>query len=750
MYTASQHSCSLCKGPHRESFCPAARALVQKFDAATADMPSGSVCNLNRLLYLYKQHYSTAFKPIDAGFADMSRVVKALSPFVVPTVNISGTTQFVIRGKVWSTAGGADTWNLDLCTSPELVSPIASKALSSTDQFATPDTIPRETVSDHFGTDQCSTSKSLEDIFKTTIVTTGQHSRATTLGLPYRRYHTKSLSLFLHSIHDDMCQGELTLVDRFSTGCDSTLHLQCSNGNICALHGKSMRAGTVDSNPKVDSDDSAFLTLPMTVLASLAGGLTCTGLNSIMEDALGLAGISENTFTKIEGKWALAAETVLQSVLIENILQETAAAYAQNSFNETISGESCISIGVMGDACWSKISHGKTYNALAGFGVILGDLTGLPMAYGVRNSKCKACDDGVTVACDCSQQNEELFAAPAGGSEDTVCVLPLLHHNCFKNWSGSAGSMEADIVATACVSVTARGSEVMPCLQCLRNGTVIGIKKCADPGHIHTYTVPGTQDTLTHRILIDTYTADGDTSTIVAINKQYIWCTVSKIEDVNHSVKSASNTLYAKRKEDTSLGTILGSGEMRLTNSMIKKIVSYARKNIAFNSDAGHGILSVANLKTDMLKFWKHLKGDHTGCRPLRCEKSGTSVLIIPCPTVLDQTVEDVLHGLACKAAQLILNGCSNPCESIFQSHSSMSGAKHINVITGASWTCRARFTLLKKSLGSSFKSRLLDHWFPGTNLCPSLSLSPSHYQFMLLLFLFHKLSSTLKLYVLE
>ena len=58
----------------------------------------------------------------------------------------------------------------------------------------------------------------------------------------------------------------------------------------------------MDSNPKVDSDDSALLTLPMTVLASLPGGLTCTWLNSIIEDALGLAGISENTFTKIEGK----------------------------------------------------------------------------------------------------------------------------------------------------------------------------------------------------------------------------------------------------------------------------------------------------------------------------------------------------------------------------------------------------------------------------------------------------------------
>ena len=197
---------------------------------------------------------------------------------------------------------------------------------------------------------------------------------------------------------------------------------------------------------------------------------------------------------------------------------------------------------------------------------------------------------------------------------------------------------------------------------------------------------------------------------------------------MNHSVKSASNKLYAKRTEDPSLGTIVGSGEMRLTNGMIKKIVSYARKNIAFNSAAGHGVLAVANLKIDMLNIWKHLKGNHTSCRQDRCDKAGTSTLIASCPVVLDQTVQEILHGLACKSAQLILNGCSNPCESIFQSHSSMSGGKHMNVVTGASWTCRARFTLLKKSLGSSFKSRLLEHSFPGTNFCAlSLSLSLSY-----------------------
>jgi len=163
---------------------------------------------------------------------------------------------------VWSTAGGADTWNLDLCARPQLTLPIVSKTLSSSVQFTTPDTIPRKTAPDQFGTDQCSTSKSLEDIFKTTIATTGQNSRATTLKLLYHSYHTKSLSSFLHSIHDDLCEGELTLDDRFSTGCDSTLHLQCSNAVECALHGKSMRAGTVVSNPRVDCDDSAFLTLP--------------------------------------------------------------------------------------------------------------------------------------------------------------------------------------------------------------------------------------------------------------------------------------------------------------------------------------------------------------------------------------------------------------------------------------------------------------------------------------------------------
>jgi len=91
LYHSSPHSCSLCKGPHRELFCPAAHALVQQFDAATEDLPAGSVCNLNRLLYMYKLHFKKAFKPIDAGFADMSHVVKVLSPFAVPIVQLSGT-----------------------------------------------------------------------------------------------------------------------------------------------------------------------------------------------------------------------------------------------------------------------------------------------------------------------------------------------------------------------------------------------------------------------------------------------------------------------------------------------------------------------------------------------------------------------------------------------------------------------------------------------------------------------------------
>jgi len=48
---------------------------------------------------MYKLHCNKAFKPINAGFPDMSQVVKALSPFAVATVQLSGTTQFEIRGK---------------------------------------------------------------------------------------------------------------------------------------------------------------------------------------------------------------------------------------------------------------------------------------------------------------------------------------------------------------------------------------------------------------------------------------------------------------------------------------------------------------------------------------------------------------------------------------------------------------------------------------------------------------------------
>jgi len=92
VYTSSLSSCSLGKGPHRESFCPAACAQVENFDAATEDMPAGSVCNLNGLLFKYKLHFNTAFALIDQFFADLSHAVKVLSKFILSTVKLSAIT----------------------------------------------------------------------------------------------------------------------------------------------------------------------------------------------------------------------------------------------------------------------------------------------------------------------------------------------------------------------------------------------------------------------------------------------------------------------------------------------------------------------------------------------------------------------------------------------------------------------------------------------------------------------------------
>ena len=74
------------------------------------------------------------------------------------------------------------------------------------------------------------------------------------------------------------------------------------------------------------------------------------------------------------------------------------------------------------DGGWSKRSHGHSYNVNSGVGVIFGAATKGLLFIGVRNKYCSIC----------------AINARRG--------TPIPEHNCFRIWSGSSCSMEADII----------------------------------------------------------------------------------------------------------------------------------------------------------------------------------------------------------------------------------------------------------------------------------------------------------------
>ena len=369
------YKCGLCSGSHQDADCVAARNLMSEFDTALSlplfqdEFRPGAQATLQRLLHVYKVHFCRAFKPQCAGFPDLAHAILALSPLIVESPGQEGKAymvkKFTVRGSVWISAGGQETWNLDRLATMRLDpvhAPFASPPpktcqAQNSPSTCTPPTVPRASLESE-ALDADSTSLQQLLFGGESVKMCGQHSRAKTLKMPYARFHVMAVHDWLARIHEDVCEYELTMEDRFHTGCDSTFTLICTSaedGHACAFHKKSIRAGTINDGNPCPGNDSDFLTVPMAVLAAMCSGLTCVGLNAVMEEGLGLAGVSGATFAKHEQRWGEAATWVLRDVLKKNIVREALAAFKNGEFGETFDGKWCIVIRVQGDACWCVI-----------------------------------------------------------------------------------------------------------------------------------------------------------------------------------------------------------------------------------------------------------------------------------------------------------------------------------------------------------------------------------------------------------
>ena len=128
--------------------------------------------------------------------------------------------------------------------------------------------------------------------------------------------------------------------------------------------------------------------------------------------------LSTPSFITLEYNMGTLFEEMVTKQLLTAGQKEKELAIQQGSYNDN----RVPAITVVVDGGWSKRAHGHSYNANSGVGVIFGAATKELLFIGVRNKYCSVC------------------------AINNRRGTPIPDHKCFRNWSGSSCSMEADII----------------------------------------------------------------------------------------------------------------------------------------------------------------------------------------------------------------------------------------------------------------------------------------------------------------
>ena len=352
-----------------------------------------------------------------------------------------------------------------------------------------------------------------------------------------RLINLRRLKSFIDEISDHVlqCNGSVTLLgEKQHNGLASTLESCCTMCNHKIVFMTSTKITIGDS--KICSMNAAA------VLGQISTGGGAAQLEEQMS-AIDSPSMRSQTFVNIERSFGDVFEKVVTAELLAAGEEEKRLAIENGQYHQGIPA-----ISVVVDAGWSKRSHKHTYNANSGVGVIFGNATGQLLYVGVRNKYCSVCS-----------------IAERGGRE-------VPNHRCFKNWSGSSTSMEADIIV--------QGFNMSESMHGLRYIKLIG---------------------------------DGDSSVHHSIISSVPYGRfVEKVECANHAVKCYHSRLANIVKDNSEFG-----GHGKLTKGIIKNITQAARKAITAHSQTG----DVEALRHDLRNGPRHYFGDHSGCNASYCKK---------------------------------------------------------------------------------------------------------------------------------
>ncbi|CAG9771313.1 unnamed protein product [Ceutorhynchus assimilis] len=434
---------------------------------------------------------------------------------------------------------------------------------------------------------------------------------ATEICMELQFKHSQRCTLGLLKVHREICNGLV-----------STIVFCC---NMCNFQTKCRtQKGTEEIGLQLNY---------ACVWATFSGGTTFKTMTEFLS-IMNIPSLSYRMYHKLELKLANDWKKPLWGSMEEAGIagkEEYDNAVATNALD--VDGVPWITVYL--DGGWSHRSYGHNYNAASGVAVIIGKHTGKILFLGVRNKYC----------CVCAKAEKK-------GEEPH-------EHLCFKNWNGSSGAMEADIIS---------------------EGFRESIKM--------------------HGLKYWHFIADGDSSVHAKIQQTVPYGNeVRKIACKNHIIKNYGTALY-KLKNDT---TIAAAGRKYLTVNAIKDLENIGTKAIYINA---HG--DVDNLKTDLENGPYHVFGNHLTCNPLYCQCIGdfsNKVAEMEIAGIFNRITTVLQRIVVSQGHKLIDNETNNRAEMFMSLLCKFNAGKRLNTIQKGSLQTRAYLSGLRYNKGADWQS---------------------------------------------
>lgn len=402
----------------------------------------------------------------------------------------------------------------------------------------------------------------------------------------------------------------LQFVKEIHKGLKSILFFKCSmcNGNF-TMH---------TQDPNYSPTHMDINTRAVAGIMSVGGGF------SHLEElcaSIGIPCMSSHTYSKVHDKVSDGWEKAALDSMNAAAKEEAELAVKRGDVDDN----GIPHLTVVADGCWSKRSYRTKYNALSGVAAIVGFYTKKVLFMSVRNKFCFVC---------------------ARTSDDKE----IPQHTCYKNWTGSSTSMEANIVV--------EGFKLSESVYNVKYSKVI---------------------------------ADGDSSCYKKIleARPYSGTTVEKIECRNHLLRNYCTKLRALSEQSKigspALRKLLSQKLLKLRRAVTEAVKHRKEEEESFEK-------KIASLQDDILNGPSHVFGEHEKCSKYFCSghKEGEKNLVselVSCG--LFEEITKAVRYLAYNSRSLIYDVDSNVVEQFNSIIAKFVGGKRINYSQKRSYQAR-------------------------------------------------------------